>query len=798
MADIKCPMCAKINPSDLDECKFCNARLKPLTDELSRSQPPIRPGDQPKPIDTDELEPVLPQWLRKVRQQNRDSADENAQKELEKEEKAAPKDNVDLLAGLQSQSDINEEVPDWLAEMRSGGDQNTLEEISPKEHDQASSNIISKEEPLEAGKGEASTLPGWISDLGTSELDSKTDKVNQSETFPSPAEEKSSAMDFELGAEPEVSSSFLKDATDSISSNLSGLEDNSLSPQNPVSEEPSQSIEADSDLPDWLATIEEKNAKNSVMQEPAQPELTKGESEQILTNGEDPNTLAQQAAGQLSSENKVPDWLSSTGEEAASAQESLAKSESNDLQKPASDLPEAFSSTDKESREPDPGQDLPTDNLSGGIDGETTIAENEPVDLQNKEVDAIFSTDMPDWISEIGTEIKKEDGATPGEAQDLDPVDLPNWVQAMRPLESVFSESDSENLGDQTLEEQGPLAGLRGVLPAVRGAGPSSKPKAYSIKLKASEDQQTSAALLEEMLAKEINPKPINTQPVILTQRIQRWGITFLLGVTIFGTIFAGTQIIPMPTTAPFETSAAMRYIQEDMPADAPILIIFDYDAALAAEMEAVAGPIVDHMLLLKQPRMGLVSSNPIGSALAERFMAFPQANHNYQSGQNFTNLGYLPGGAAGVLAFSENPAAIKPFSVNGEPAWETPVLQDVKQLSDFAAIILLTSDLESARTWIEQTENTRGESNFLVISSAQSGPMILPYVQSGQVDGLITGLNGSAPIEQVNSGRPGTIRLYWDAYSLGLLTAVMLITFGSLWNLVSGWQMRRKNSIET
>ena len=186
-----------------------------------------------------------------------------------------------------------------------------------------------------------------------------------------------------------------------------------------------------------------------------------------------------------------------------------------------------------------------------------------------------------------------------------------------------------------------------------------------------------------------------------------------------------------------------------------------------------------------------------MGAGLAERFMANTQSSHNYQSGQQVVNLGYLPGGAAGVLAFAENPATTKPTSISGESAWETPALQGVRQLSDFSAMILLTNDVETARIWIEQTEPVRGETRLLVISSAQSGPMILPYVQSGQVDGIVTGLDGSAPIERVNSGRPGMVRRYWDAYGFGLLAALVMIAFGSLWSLVSGWRERRREQGE-
>ena len=77
MAEIKCPMCGRPNPEELDVCQFCEAQLKSITDELSRSQPPIKPGDDPRKVDTGELEPVLPQWLRDVRQQARDAAEDS-------------------------------------------------------------------------------------------------------------------------------------------------------------------------------------------------------------------------------------------------------------------------------------------------------------------------------------------------------------------------------------------------------------------------------------------------------------------------------------------------------------------------------------------------------------------------------------------------------------------------------------------------------------------------------------------------------------------------------------------------
>jgi len=81
----------------------------------------------------------------------------------------------------------------------------------------------------------------------------------------------------------------------------------------------------------------------------------------------------------------------------------------------------------------------------------------------------------------------------------------------------------------------------------------------------------------------------------------------------------------------------------------------------------------------------------------------------------------------------------------------------------------------------------------FLIASSAQAGPMLQPYVTSGQVDALVNGLYDGAKYEYVNNTRPGTARAYWDAFGIGLLLAVLSIVIGSVWNLFLG--IRERNT---
>jgi len=160
-----------------------------------------------------------------------------------------------------------------------------------------------------------------------------------------------------------------------------------------------------------------------------------------------------------------------------------------------------------------------------------------------------------------------------------------------------------------------------------------------------------------------------------------------------------------------------------------------------------------------------------------------------YQAGFDYFNVGFLPGGSAGVLGFIDNPVAIMPDAMNQV---------NVGTFSNFESIILLTDSADTGREWVEQLEyakQTRPEIGFkplILISSAQAGPLFEPYVSSGQVDVMINGLSDAAKYEFVNQSRPGNARIYWDSFGVGLMIAVLSIVVGGLWNVLMGIRERR------
>ena len=494
----------------------------------------------------------------------------------------------------------------------------------------------------------------------------------------------------------------------------------------------------------------------------------------------------------------IPDWLKSATEEpsmpplGAGALDWFASHDLGEDRVPAT--PE--SPAGKSSGLGEGISSLPTDDTQEELvlpESNIFTSSSESLPSTNEDVDSLFSMNVPEWLSnpELGASdasVQQAEIPSTEDDESLAPVELPSWVQAMRPVEAVISET-APGIEDQAPERDGPLAGLRGIIP-ILPIGSSRRPKALSLTLQATAEQQASAGLLEEILAGETTPRPSVTSTFLTSQRVLRWALTGLVMVVLGAMIGLRSQSIPVSTALPPEVSSASNAIAT-IPENAPVLVIVDYEPALAGEMEAVSGPFLENVVLLRHPNLSFLSTSPNGSALVERLMTNTKINRpvpeglGYQAGEQYFNLGYLPGGSAGVLTFVESPQTAVP-SV------------DVENFSQYAAVIVLTDHAESGRVWVEQLDARKlsdpalTTQPLLIVASAQAGPLLQPYVSSHQVTGMISGLSDAARYEFVNNLPPGIARTYWDAFGIGLLLAIILIMFGSLWSLFTGIRPRR------
>jgi len=421
----------------------------------------------------------------------------------------------------------------------------------------------------------------------------------------------------------------------------------------------------------------------------------------------------------------------------------------------------------------------------------------------SQDVDAMFSIDLPDMASQetgfaTGMSAEATSDSLPSGDEDLAPVELPSWVQAMRPVDSAIGAETSSDAdyADQTPESEGPLAGFSGVIPSAP-IGSSLRPKALSLKLQVTEEQQAGASLIEQIIASETTAPSLKLDKTVASQRALRWALSILFLVVLSLVLGFGQQ--KFPVSASGETSKLSNLIGA-LPDDAPVLLVMDYEPAVAGELAAAAGPVLDQLAASRHATFIFISTSPTSSAMVEALMSKTKINRpvsdnpdksglEYQAGIDYFNAGFLPGGSAGVLGFIDDPVKIMP---------NVSALANVTSFSDFEAVILLTDNADTGRVWIEQLEFAKqtypdiAGRPLVIVSSAQAGPILKPYISSGQVDIMINGLSDAAQYEYINQSRPGIARRYWDAFAIGLMIAVLSIVLGSIWSIIAGIRERR------
>jgi hypothetical protein len=447
-----------------------------------------------------------------------------------------------------------------------------------------------------------------------------------------------------------------------------------------------------------------------------------------------------------------------------------------------------------------------------GLEAESVPAAPVPAESQN--IDSLLAMDVPDWLAGFTPSIETEQPAVgaPADDADLQPAELPSWVQAMRPVESMLTGTDAaegDEVGD--VEQQGPLAGFRSVLPVQAGLLEIRKPKVYALKLQVDETQRDQAALLEQLLASESEPKAVSASQESLLMRPLRWIIFAALALAVLIPAILGTSAFPAPDL-PADANAPFNRFYDTLanaiPDGAPVLVVTDYQPGFAGEMEQAAAPVVAH-LMRKNAQMAFLSTSPVSTEMGERLLqksrVFYAKNRReispYLAGEQYLFLGYLPGGAAGVKAFAEQPHKTTGVdSVSGD-LWQKDMLRGkIADISSFAAVVVITDDPDNGRLWIEQTGASLGSTPMLMVTSAQAGPMLQPYAASGQLTGLVIGLEDGALYEkrdaQAGDTYPGHIKaLYWDGFGAAGMVALLSILIGAIWSLVERFRARQDDT---
>lgn len=425
----------------------------------------------------------------------------------------------------------------------------------------------------------------------------------------------------------------------------------------------------------------------------------------------------------------------------------------------------------------------------------------ETVSAEKPQEHPFASDEFPDWFFEDKQEEPTEKtGEEPElETDEIEPAQLPGWLAAMRPLEAVAPE-DVEPLDDKKVEQSGPLAGMRAVIPAEDLVTRYRKPPIYSVRLKVTEKQRAHAAVLENVLEESRRDLVEGERRIRPSLNLMRIIIGLLLIAVVLLALFIdpqGSPLADIPTTGEI-----WKFVDqiEDLSAGKPVLIGVDFDPGFFGEMRFLATGVF-RRLMMREIRIVTVSTVPAGPVLAEGLKLealelSPGHVEKYSQSDWFLNLGYLPGGVASLQEFAMRPQQAARVGMNAaigdQGVWESQILKDISGVSDFGLVLLVTENVDTGRAWIEQVQPALNDVPFLMIASAQAAPLFEPYVQSGQIQAMLSGLADGLSYAEITK-QPGDRRGYWIAYQYALIVAVAMIFIGIIFESARSLLLRSK-----
>lgn len=283
-------------------------------------------------------------------------------------------------------------------------------------------------------------------------------------------------------------------------------------------------------------------------------------------------------------------------------------------------------------------------------------------------------------------------------------------------------------------------------------------------KLSVTDEDRSQADQLSSMILDENAPRPVRVIKRRSKLGAARFFFAVLLILSMSLSLFIGEAVVNQSGPIQPHTDGFLSWIK-DLEEGAGILLIFDYQPAYSSEINLIASPILID-LVSRESDLNLLSSSMSGPILQRQLIGdIPGLDTD-----SITDLGYFPIGAYGAFGLGMGISA--DWQIVGLP-------ESASAFPDggFDSILILSDTYGGARAWIEQLTVLMPDTPINLVVTAQAMPMLVPYFDSGQIIGMVSGLNDGVILEtELSTGvMIGTRR---RAYQVGLviLAAVMVI----------------------
>lgn len=514
--------------------------------------------------------------------------------------------------------------------------------------------------------------------------------------------------------------------------------------EKPVEDDVNLADEPENDLPELLHALKQTGDSDV--------------GEDVTQNGSDtssPDSEAIFGVEEVVEDEDIPEWLQRIRERAQQEEDSVGE------------ITQKISAA-KESLEESQSKDQ-RDNFESWIEGLRDQARQTPDSTLGAEDGEMPPDEIPAWLLKIRQErIPPEDlePAQEGSETDSTGKDLPGWLvpEEQIDLDQTLEERKAEEetrqieVSSQVLEDDETQEVDTSELDEITAEKPV---------IAVSREEQAGIDQLNAIIADEGATRTVTQTIKPSSMRVSRLilGIVLIVGLSL--SLFIGhIPELSQRLVQPYNL-ALLNWV-DNLTNTSSLLVVLDYQPAFSGEMSIIAEPIIENSL----PDVGevyLLSSSPLGSLL------FADLIHELGLDNEilFTDLGYFPIPAYGAYYLGSHPNATWRFA---------HLPESTKTLSSdgYDGILILSDTFEGASAWVEQLSSLMPDIPINLLVTAQAGPMLMPYVASGQVMGMISGISETAGTENALD-QSGPDELGWHTYQIGILMLIALLVIGAI-----------------
>ena len=271
----------------------------------------------------------------------------------------------------------------------------------------------------------------------------------------------------------------------------------------------------------------------------------------------------------------------------------------------------------------------------------------------------------------------------------------------------------------------------------------------------------------------------------------RRWVYLAVLLSAAFPMMF-GVKLHASPPTV-----AARKLFDEvsAIPDGSAVIVSFDFEPGSEVEL-APAALVVVRQLFARHCRIVSLALWPAGSTEARKHLGmvadeFARAGTPKVYGVDYVNLGYKAGGAAVLRQMGSSFSTVFPKDVDGTPVDQLPLMTKVNRFRDVAFVFSFSVGTPGMREWVNVVNTEYG----VKIGGAVTGvsvPETMPFLDSGQLSGLLGGLRGAADYETLVH-QPGSATAGMNVQNFVHLLILALIVLSNILYFTDPARRRRR-----